>query len=98
MTISKVTGPNPAKIKLSKRQREELENIVSRRNSFQGSVLRAKIILLADEGKSNFFIAKKLGSNDDTVRLWRKRWFTSEEKIARIESNAFPKNGEIDKS
>jgi len=97
MTISKVTGPNPAKIKLSKRQREELENIVGRRNSFQGLVTRAKIILLADEGKSNAFIAKKLGLNDDTVRLWRKRWSTSEEKIARIESDAFPENGEIDK-
>jgi transposase len=98
MAISKVTGPNPAEIKLSKRQREELENIVGKRNSFQGLVIRAKIILLADEGKSNAFIAKKLGLNDDTVRLWRKRWSTSEEKIARIESNAFPQNGEIDKS
>jgi len=98
MTISKVTGPNPAEIKLSKRQREELENIVGRRNSFQGLVIRAKIILLADEDKSNAFIAKKLGLNDDTVRLWRKRWSTSEEKIARIESDAFTENGEIDKS
>ena len=98
MTISTVTGPNPVEIKLSKRQRKELEIIVGRRNSFQGLVIRAKIILLADEGKNNAFIGKKLGLNDDTVRLWRKRWSTSEEKIARIESDAFPQNGEIDKS
>jgi transposase len=95
MTIS---GPNPVEIRLSKNQRTELEVIVGRRNSFQGLVIRAKIILLADEGKSNAFIAKKLSLNDDTVRLWRKRWSTSEEKIARIESDAFPENGGIDKS
>jgi len=60
-------------------------------------VLRAKIILLADEGKSNVFIAKKLGVDDGTVRLWRKRWSASEEKIMRIESDAFAQNGDIDK-
>jgi len=95
MTIS---GPNPVEIKLSENQRKELEIIVGRRNSFQGLVLRAKIILLADEGKSNAFIAKKLGVNADTVRLWRKRWSTYERKIARIESDAFPQNEDIDKS
>ena len=97
MSVFTVTGPNPVKIKLSKSQKKELEIIVGRRNSFQGLVLRAKIILLADEGKSNIFIAKKLGVDADTVRLWRKRWSTCEKKIARIESDAFPQNGNIDK-
>ena len=55
------------------------------------------MILLADEGKSNAFIAKKLGMDDDTIRLWRKRWSTFEGKIARIESDAFAENGDIDK-
>jgi len=55
MTIS---GPNPVEIKLSENQRKELEIIVGRRNSFQGLVLRAKIILLADEGKSNALLLK----------------------------------------
>ena len=95
MTIS---GPNPIEIRLSGNQRKELEILVGRRNSFQGLVLRAKIILLADEGKSNAFIAKKLGVNSDTVRLWRKRWSKCERKIARIESDAFPKNEDIEKS
>jgi len=97
MTISTVTGPNPVKIKLSERQRRELENIVARRNSFQGLVLRAKIILLADEGQSNASISKKLGIDNDTVRLWRKRWSTQEGKISVIEKDAFLENGNIDK-
>ena len=95
MTIS---GPNPIEIRLSGNQRKELEILVGRRNSFQGLVLRAKIILLADKGKSNAFIAKKLGVNADTVRLWRKRWSKCEKRIARIESDAFPKNEDIEKS
>ena len=95
MTIS---GPNPIEIRLSGNQRKELEILVGRRNSFQGFVLRAKIILLADDGKSNAFIAKKLGVNADTVRLWRKHWSECERKIARIESDAFPKNEDIEKS
>ena len=95
MTIS---GPNPIEIRLSGNQRKELEILVGRRNSFQGLVLRAKIILLADKGKSNAFIAKNLGVNADTVRLWRKRWSKCEKRIARIESDAFPKNEDIEKS
>ena len=98
MDIPTVAGPNPVEIKLSERQRSELEIIVARRNNPQGLVLRAKIILLADEGKSNVFIANKLGVDDGTVRLWRKRWSASEEKIMRIESDAFAQNGDIDKS
>lgn len=52
MAIPKVTGPDPAEIKLSERQRKELEIIVCKRSNAQGLVLRAKIILLADEGKT----------------------------------------------
>lgn len=98
MAIPKVTGPNPAEIKLSEKQRIELETIVGKRSNAQGLVLRAKIILLADEGKTNVFIAKNLGVDDGTVRLWRKRWSACEEKIARIESEVFAQDGDIDKS
>ena len=48
-----ISGPNPVKIKLPENQRKELEIIVGRRNSSQRLVLRAKIILLADEGKTH---------------------------------------------
>ena len=55
------------------------------------------LLKFADEGQSNVFIAKKLGLNDDTVRLCRQRWSTSEEKITAIESEAFSQNEKIDK-
>jgi putative transposase len=37
-------------------------------------VLRARIILAAAQGSSNIEIARQLGINVDTVRLWRDRW------------------------
>jgi putative transposase len=37
-------------------------------------VVRARIILLAADGLSNSQIARTLGLETDTVRLWRQRW------------------------
>jgi len=37
-------------------------------------VLRARIVLTAAQGSSNVQIARELGVNVDTVRLWRDRW------------------------
>jgi len=37
-------------------------------------VLRARIVLLAAQGFSNAHIARELGIQVDTVRLWRDRW------------------------
>ncbi len=37
-------------------------------------VLRARIVLAAAQGSSNAQIARELGVNVDTVRLWRDRW------------------------
>ena len=37
-------------------------------------VLRARIVLAAAQGGSNAQIARELGINVDTVRLWRDRW------------------------
>jgi transposase-like protein len=39
-------------------------------------VLRARIILLAADGLTNSQIARTLGVEADTVRLWRQRWRT----------------------
>jgi transposase-like protein len=40
-----------------------------------GEVLRAKIVLLAAEGKTNAEIARRLDCALRTVSLWRKRFF-----------------------
>lgn len=67
-------GPKPKEISLGESEREGLEKIVRRHNSEQQKVLRARIILLADQGQDNASIGRKLGASTNTARLWRKRW------------------------
>ena len=59
---------------LSEKEQEGLLQITKRHRSEQQVVLRARIVLLAAQGSSNAPIARELGVNVDTVRLWRDRW------------------------
>jgi transposase len=59
---------------LSEKEQEGLLQITKRHRSEQQVVLRAHIVLAAVQGSSNAQIARKLGINVDTVRLWRDRW------------------------
>ena len=59
---------------LSEKEQEGLLQITRRHRSEQHMVLRARIVLAAAQGYSNIQIARELGSNVDTVRLWRDRW------------------------
>lgn len=59
---------------LSEKEREELTRLTKRHRSEQQVALRAHIILAAAQGASNAHIARELGINVDTVRLWRDRW------------------------
>lgn len=59
---------------LSEKEEEELTRLTKRHRSEQQVVLRARIILAAAQGSSNIQIARELGINVDTVRLWRDRW------------------------
>ena len=59
---------------LSEKEQEGLLQITRRHRSEQQVVLRARIILAAVQGTSNAQIARELGVNVDTVRLWRDRW------------------------
>lgn len=61
-------------IQLSEKEREELTRLTKRYRSEQQVVLRARIILAAEQGASNAQIARELEINVDTVRLWRDRW------------------------
>jgi putative transposase len=67
-------GPKPKEISLSESEREGLEKIVRRHISEQQKVLRARIILLADQGQDNASIGRRLGVSTNMARLWRKRW------------------------
>jgi len=53
-------------------------------------VQRAKIVLLAAEGKTNLEIAEELGTSRQTVGLWRNRF--AEKRISGIEKDA-PRGG-----
>ncbi len=65
----------PLVLNLNDGDRLELQQLVNRHNTAQQIVLRAKIILLASEGKNHGEIARALDISLDLARLWRKRWF-----------------------
>ena len=69
-------GPQPAKVELSLSEKEALEAVRRRHRSGQQVVVRARIILLAHEGKNNEQIARELKITVDTARLWRRRWLS----------------------
>lgn len=66
-------------IQLSENEWEELARLTKRHRSEQQVVVRARIILAAAQGSSNIQIARDLGLNVDTVRLWRDRWASWQE-------------------
>ena len=61
-------------IVLSEKEQEGLLQLTRRHRSEQQVVLRARMVLAAAQGHANVQIASELGTNVDTVRLWRDRW------------------------
>jgi putative transposase len=59
---------------LSPLQRRILEEHVARRQCTQGLALRARIVLLAADGRGVSPTARDLHVDVKTVRLWRNRW------------------------
>lgn len=59
---------------INRDQRRQLESLRSNGKTPQKIALRAKLVLLASEGKANSIIAKALGVSRPTVLLWRKRF------------------------
>lgn len=62
------------KIDLSQTQREKFKQLIRKETAEQRKILRAKIILLADEGEENQQIADELGVSEQIVSKWRKRF------------------------
>ena len=67
-------GPQLPPLDLTLDARRDLTALVRRHTAPQQLVLRARIILLAADGLNNSQIARTLGLEADTVRLWRQRW------------------------
>jgi putative transposase len=67
-------GPKPAELMLSEQERKELEALVRRQSTPQQVAKRARIVLLAADGKRNAEIARELEVSVDTARTWRGRW------------------------
>ena len=67
-------GPQPIQIELDSETRKALEALTRRHSTPQQLVIRARIILLAGDGKNNSQIVRELGVSIDMVRLWRNRW------------------------
>lgn len=66
--------PKAQVVKLSEKEREELEKLVSKHQTGQQMALRARIILAANSGQTNTAIGQKYEVKHDTVKLWRNRW------------------------
>jgi transposase len=67
-------GPKPPVVALSAEERAGLEGLVRAHRTPQQVALRARIVLAAADGRNNTQIARQLGIDADTVRLWRMRW------------------------
>ena len=65
---------SPSNVNLSSAERQTLESMVRKYTSPYCDVIRAKIILLADEGLSNDVIASRLDMPRQIVSKWRKRF------------------------
>src|SRR6202050_2363856 len=65
---------SPFSIDLSSEERQTLESMARKYTSSYCDVIRAKIILLANEGLSNDVIASRLDTPRQIVSKWRKRF------------------------
>lgn len=80
--------PKAAEVRLTPEDRLVLEARVRAPTSEQRDVLRARIVLLADEGRSTRSIAGALGVMPRTVSLWRGRY--SREGLAGLSDRPRP--------
>ncbi len=67
-------GPRPPAVILAEAERQDLEVLVRQHRTPQQIALRARIILVAAAGQNNSQIARQVGVDVATVRLWRGRW------------------------
>ena len=79
---------SPYRISLSKAEAEELFHRAVRYTLPYFQVIRAKIVLLAAQGLSNYEIAARLDTRREIVSMWRKRFF--EERLPGLDERPRP--------
>ena len=72
-------GPKPPALTLTDPERQGLEDLVRRHSTPQQLARRAQVILAAADGENHAQIARRVGLDVDTVRLWRRRWLAFQE-------------------
>ena len=81
----------PKSLSLTLGDRQELEKLVNRHNTSQQVALRAKIILLANNGSNNREIGRELNISRYMARRWRNRWLELSERsvpvLGRLKDN-----------
>jgi transposase len=80
--------PDAREVRLLPEERSELEARLRAPTSEQRQVLRARIVLMAAEGRSTRSIARDLGTMPRTVSLWRIRF--AEKGLAGLEGEPRP--------
>ena len=66
--------PVATEVNLSEKERTDLEQLVRRHNVGQQIALRARIILVAGEGRTNSAISRDLQVSINTAQRWRNRF------------------------
>ena len=69
-------GPKPPLVTLTADERHALDPWARRHPTAQQLAIRARISLAAAEGHNNAQIARRVGGDVDTARLWRQRWLS----------------------
>jgi putative transposase len=82
-----MSGPPPATIDLSTRQRALLDQLRQRQTAPQRLVRRVLIVLALDANPCLWITARDLGLNRISVRLWRDRWLDAAEALAQAEQD-----------
>lgn len=71
-------GPKPIRIRLTNEVQRRLRTLVMGHTTRQQIAKRARIILLAAEGKDNSGIGRNVGVSRLMVKQWRERWLMLE--------------------
>ena len=83
-----VPGRKPIVPPLEPLHKIALQVLIRRHNTTQQLVLRAKIILLANQGLNNQEIARKLEVSACMARQWRRRWIYFQQNSKKLNNEA----------